>query len=177
VNLNAELLHMLDEEELYWYRGCNETWLLKGDNNTSFFHRVASGQRRKQTIFSLQDGSTTIKGNDNHLAHATQYYKVLFGPGDGNAFEPDLDLWTAEVLVNEQEKFDLTKPFSKEEIQNALLQMENNKATSHDGLPIKFYQACWPVIKGDMLKLFDGFYLGHMDIKSKLWHYYPSPKN
>jgi hypothetical protein len=37
VALNVELLHILDEEELYWYRRCHETWLLKRDNNTSFF--------------------------------------------------------------------------------------------------------------------------------------------
>jgi hypothetical protein len=71
VALNVELLHILDEEELYWYRRFHETWLLKGDNNTSFFHKIASGQRRKQYIFSLQDGCTTIKGIDGLLNHAS----------------------------------------------------------------------------------------------------------
>jgi hypothetical protein len=92
VDLNAEFLRILDEEELYWYRRYNEIWLPTGDNNTSFFHRVASGKRIKHTLFSLQDGSTIIKGNENLLAHATQYYKALFGPGEGNAIDLDSDL-------------------------------------------------------------------------------------
>jgi hypothetical protein len=52
VALNVELLHILDEEELYWYRRCHEIWLLKGDNNTYYFHKIASGQR-KNNLFSL----------------------------------------------------------------------------------------------------------------------------
>jgi hypothetical protein len=34
INLKVELLNILDEEELFWYKRCHETWLLKGDNNT-----------------------------------------------------------------------------------------------------------------------------------------------
>jgi hypothetical protein len=51
-----------------------------------FFSSVASGRKRKQTIFSLSDGNNTIKGNENLLNHDTEYYKMLFGPGSGNVF-------------------------------------------------------------------------------------------
>jgi hypothetical protein len=44
--LMSKLLKMLEEEH-YWFKRCNESWLLKGDNNTKFFHRVANGRRRK----------------------------------------------------------------------------------------------------------------------------------
>jgi hypothetical protein len=135
VALNVELLHILDEEELYWYRRCHETRLLKGDNNTSFFHKISSGQRRKQSIFSLQDGCTTIKANCL-LDHATQYYKNLFWPGGGNAFELSPGLWPAEACVNDQENVEMTRPFSEEEIKHALFQMDKNKAT---GFPIEFF--------------------------------------
>jgi hypothetical protein len=43
--------------------------------------------------------------------------------------------------------------------------MDKNKAARPDGFPIEFYQACWHVIKGDMIELFEDFFLGHMDIK------------
>jgi hypothetical protein len=35
--LKTELLQILDEEELFWFKRCHETWLLKGDGNTEFF--------------------------------------------------------------------------------------------------------------------------------------------
>lgn len=48
--LKAELMKILDNEELYWYKRCHETCLLKGDNNTEFFHKVANGRKRKQSF-------------------------------------------------------------------------------------------------------------------------------
>jgi hypothetical protein len=35
--LICENLKILQQEELYWYKRSHETWLLKGDCNTSFF--------------------------------------------------------------------------------------------------------------------------------------------
>jgi hypothetical protein len=58
--------------------------MLKGDNNTDCFHKVANGKKRKQTIFSLNDGDKRIVGDDDLLKHATKYYKKLFGQGSGN---------------------------------------------------------------------------------------------
>jgi hypothetical protein len=51
----GELMTILEEEELYWYKRENETWLYDGDNNTKYFHRIANGRRRKNTIFSLEN--------------------------------------------------------------------------------------------------------------------------
>jgi hypothetical protein len=113
----------------------------------------------------LQSGSVTIQGDEELLKHATSYYKDLFGPGDDNAIDVDPSLWSDESMVNEQEIFYLTKPFSEEEIKVALFQMDENKATSPDGLTIEFFQVCWHIIKNDMLELFVDFYLGNLDIK------------
>ena len=43
----SENLRLLKQEELYWYNRSHETWLLNGDLNTKYFHRVASGRKRK----------------------------------------------------------------------------------------------------------------------------------
>jgi len=51
--IQTELLRLSQEEEMYWYKRSNSKWLLEGDNNTAFFQRIANGQKRKSTIFSL----------------------------------------------------------------------------------------------------------------------------
>jgi hypothetical protein len=51
IELNVELLKILEEEGLYWFRKSHETWLLKEDLNIGFFHRVANGRKRKHTVF------------------------------------------------------------------------------------------------------------------------------
>jgi hypothetical protein len=94
-------MKILDEEEMYWYKRSHENWLLKGDNNTSFFHRIANGKKRKQTIYSLQDGDVNISGDENLLKHATEYYKCLFGPGTGDVLTLDPDLLPDEDRVTE----------------------------------------------------------------------------
>jgi len=44
----AEISRLMEEEELYWHKRSNNKWLLEGDLNTGFFHRVANGKRRKK---------------------------------------------------------------------------------------------------------------------------------
>jgi hypothetical protein len=46
---------------------------LKGDNNTEFFHRIANGKKRKQTLFFLMDGDIHVVGTDNLLKHASNF--------------------------------------------------------------------------------------------------------
>jgi hypothetical protein len=110
--------------------------LLKGDNNTEFFHRDANGKRRKQTIFTLKSGDRIVTGDDNLMTHATEYYKALFGPPGGGCLDLDQDLCPLEDNVTMKENSDLTKPFQEEEIMRALNQMERNKAAGPDGYPI-----------------------------------------
>ena len=51
---NAQLAHMLREEELKWYQHSNSQFILKGDSNIRYFHGVANGRHRKKLIHSLQ---------------------------------------------------------------------------------------------------------------------------
>jgi hypothetical protein len=116
--LREELLKINDEEESYWHKRCHETWLLKEDNNTEFFYRIANGRKRKQTIFYLQDGEETILGDENLLKHATAYYKDMFGPKIGDMLELDEDLCPDDQKVTTLENEELTSPFTEEEIKH-----------------------------------------------------------
>jgi mannosylglycoprotein endo-beta-mannosidase len=71
----------------------SEKWLLFGDNNSSYFHKIANGRKRKNTMYSLQNDGTLIQGTDSLLTHATSYYKSLFGAGEGNRLSLDPLIW------------------------------------------------------------------------------------
>jgi hypothetical protein len=113
----------------------------------------------------LESEYAVINGTEALLAHATNYYKSMFGPGDGNMFVLDPSIWREDECVNGMDNYELTKPFSEDEIKEALFQMEKNKAAGPDGLSIEFYQVCWNVVKKDIIDLFDDFYIGTLDIK------------
>lgn len=58
----------------------------------------------------------------------------------------------------------LTKPFSEEEIKEAIFSCYLEGAPGLDGLSFLFYQKFWDIIKKDILALFDDFYKGCLDI-------------
>lgn len=66
--------------------------------------------------------------------------------------------------MNEEENSLLTKPFFEEEIKHALFLMEKHKAPGPDTIPIEFYQACWDVIKYDIVELFGEFHKGELAV-------------
>lgn len=70
-SLLAELNIILTNEELFRLQQSRERWLLKGDQNTAYYHRIANGRKRKNTIHSFTDGDITIEGTKNLLTHAT----------------------------------------------------------------------------------------------------------
>jgi hypothetical protein len=70
---------MFTYEEHVWKQRCSEQWILKGDSNSSFFHSVAHGRRRKCNTFSLKTEEAEIAGPSKLRKHIEDYYKQLFG--------------------------------------------------------------------------------------------------
>jgi len=95
----SENLKSLEEEEMYWYERSHETWLLQGDNNTSYFHKCPNGRKRKNNIISLEKDGCMIEGDENLLKHASEYYSDLFGPPIEYNVQLDPTLWEGRVVV------------------------------------------------------------------------------
>ena len=112
----------------------------------------------------MEDEGRIIEGNAELLAHATKYYKTLFGPAEGNSFPLDPTLWNAKEKVSMEENDKLSSHFTEDEIKFALFSMEKNKAAGPDKIPIEFYQTCWDIIKGDIMELFEDFHKGKLDV-------------
>jgi hypothetical protein len=74
--LKERLVTLLREEEIKWYERVKVQNLLQGDDNTRFFHLIASNKRRKQRIFILEQEDGIIVG-DNELK---RYNKILQKP-------------------------------------------------------------------------------------------------
>jgi hypothetical protein len=103
---------MYEKEEDCWHQRSRDTWLVKGDNYTEYFHRIANGHRRKKTIFSLQDGPRTIQGTPDLPKHATVFYKNMFGAQVNAANRLMDDMWSDRDQLNEEDGIELDKPFN-----------------------------------------------------------------
>lgn len=53
---------------------------------------------------------------------------------------------------------DLERPFTKEEIKEAIFYMTKDKYLGPNGFSLLFYQECWDILKGDLLEVFEEFW-------------------
>lgn len=130
---------------------------IAGDLNTSYFHKIANGRKRKNLVHSLDDNGVLVEGTDNLLELATTYYKNLFGPAPGNMFPISPSLWSDDEILSDVDNEELVKPFSIEEVKAALFSMETNRDPDSDNVPSEFYQHCLDVVKNDIMRLFEYF--------------------
>ena len=147
----CENFKLLDLEETYQFERSHETWLLKGDNNTTYFHRCANGRKRKNTIISLEKDGICIEGDENLLKHASEYYSERFGPVPQYDIHLDPSIWNNSLKLFETDNEMLCQPFFESEIKVALFQMEKNKAPGPDKIPIDFFQKCWHIVNLNLI--------------------------
>ena len=55
-------------------------------------------------------------------------------------------------------------PFSKDEVWLASKGMNPTSAPGPDGLPVRFFQTFWNVLKPEVMDLFEEFYVGSIDL-------------
>lgn len=112
-------------------------------SNLEFYGLEKPGPVTVGKILSI----STVKGTEDLLKHATDFYKNLFGRSEVNDFNLDPGLWAEHENVNEQDNWALTKNFEEEEIKEALFDMEKNKEAGPDQIPIEFFQISWEIVK------------------------------
>jgi mannosylglycoprotein endo-beta-mannosidase len=117
-------MNLLEQKETYWRSRCHEQCLLKGDNNTNYFHKIANGRKRKNIMITLERNGELIEENENLLNHATEYYTELFGPKTDHDIHIEQSLWDELSHVSDEENHKLCKPFSESKIKEALFLME-----------------------------------------------------
>jgi hypothetical protein len=139
-------------------------WLLKGDNNTAFFHRVANGKKGRIQCFSYIIMIKLLKVMLPWWSMPLNFTKNFFGPSDSSDIHLDPDCWEQSKIVSEQENGELEKPFVVNEIKEVIFSMEKNTAPGPDHFPIEFYQHCWDFIKNDLVALFHDFHNLKLDI-------------
>ena len=60
--------------------------------------------------------------------------------------------------IGEDERLELERVFSKEEVVKVLQEMEGDKAPGPDGFTMAFFQKCWNIVEIDVMAFFDHFH-------------------
>jgi hypothetical protein len=164
-DLEAALETIYCHEEHHFKQLSGIKWTLKGDSNNRFFHGAANGRRKKCSIFFLEEEGVEIRDPWQIRTHVENYYKNLFGAEERGGISLGESFWDVSRTLTNDEADDLTKPFTIEEIEGALKDMDCSSAPGPDGLPVGFYRAFWTEIKPLMIEMFNNFHRGDFNLR------------
>jgi hypothetical protein len=163
-HLEDELMQILCAEEEYWRQRGRQNWLLHGDANTTYFHAIANGRRRKCAIRSLQSEEGEITGPAAIQEHIYKFYMGLMGTEDPKFISLRSNCWSGEEKVADEDNAALALSFSREELEEVLTGTKTATALGPDGFPVAFFKKNWVLLKDMVFQILNGFALGTMDV-------------
>lgn len=132
-------------------------FLAEGDANTKYFHLLARGRKRRNSIARLRDNNRNICSSHNDMEHAIlDHFSNVFGKA--SAAPVTVDYGALGITALDFAKLEL--PFSEDEVQAAVNDMPADRAPGPDGFTGAFYKAAWPVIKNDIMVALNGLFFG-----------------
>ena len=145
VQLRREPNVLLDKENRMWFQRSRALWLAEGDRNTKFFHGVATQRKRRNFIKGVRDRDGAWVTDEKAVADLfVDFYAWLFTTSNPTDLEKVLA--RVQSVVDDSMNATLTKPYVREEVDDAIKQMAPLKAPGPDGMPSIFYQNFWPDI-------------------------------
>ena len=127
----------------------------EGDNNTRFFHRVANSHRRTNYLRGIEVDGVLYEDEDEVRSKVVHFYQSLYT--ESNTWCPSMD-GLEFTSIEKDERLELERDFSKEEVVKVLQEMEGDKTPGPDGFTMDFFQKCWSVVEIDVMAFFDHFH-------------------
>ena len=128
---------LLYREEMMWLQRSRISWLREGDRNTGFFHRKATWRSKKNKIRRLiSEDNRYVENKGEMEAMATKFFQDLYMKDA--SIRPKSIASMIETRLTQDMNETLCKPFTDEEISDALFQIGPLKAPGPDGFPARF---------------------------------------
>jgi hypothetical protein len=132
----------------------------EGDAGTRFFHAHATIRHRQNTISSLQDSNGSIQQtHEEKAALLWNSFKERLGISEISQMLFNL----RDMLLPVDGLESLEAPFTKEEIDDIVAKLPNNKS---DGFTNKFIKGCWPLLAEDFYWLCNAFNESNVCLRS-----------
>jgi mannosylglycoprotein endo-beta-mannosidase len=161
VKLHLEKL--LQIECNYWRKRCTVRWVKVGEDNTKFFHAMATQRNRRNTISMIKDADGRVVNDHAEIAALLwSSYRDRMGNSEGINMQFDLPRLINRIQGLEE----ISQPFLQEEIELVLKQMPPDKSPGPDGFTGLFLKKCWPIIKQDFFKLVHDFHEGTLQLQN-----------
>uniref|UniRef100_A0A803PJ09 Reverse transcriptase domain-containing protein n=1 Tax=Cannabis sativa TaxID=3483 RepID=A0A803PJ09_CANSA len=154
--IKKELFKVIDQREAFWKQRSKQIWLKEGDQNSSYFHKMATTRKRQNNIERLKDDQGNWVDWDNGLQTVvTNYFNSLFQSANTSCQEV-IDCVRNSTPDGAHSKFRQT--VTEEEVKKTVFQMHPDKSLGPDGMTPAFYQKCWSIVGNDVVKVVKKFF-------------------
>lgn len=150
-----DLERILEMEEIMWRQKSKVQLLKEGDQNTKFFHKMASIRRSINHIHCLKIGDRTVENVDEIKTRLENFFMNQFT--EDKPMRPKVDGLSLPRFGEDQTAW-LERPFDEEEVIKAVWLLDGDKAQRPDGFTLAFYKVCWEVSKEDLMLVFQNFH-------------------
>lgn len=137
-------------EEDIWRQRARTKWELQGDRGTKYFHAIASGVKRSNTIAKIEHQGMLYSDQATKAKTFFNFFKELMGTPPPQM--PNIN-WT-NLYPSSNNLQSLAAPITSHEIEKAIKQWLNNKSPGPDGFPGEFYKHFLTVLLPDIHEVF-----------------------
>lgn len=159
--LLSEQESLLQKEEIFWQQPAKASWLHLSDQNTKFFHTMATLRRRRKAIYMIKDQFGNLLTEQCDIRQMiTNYFKTLVTSSrQSNMDVRDFDVISDLIpTLSVTDAADLCRTPTEEELRNVLFSFGPDKAPGPDGFTARFFKKCWGVLQNDLLRLVQSFF-------------------
>lgn len=114
------------------------------------FKKVASQNKCSNNLYGLWINGVWSHNQVDIRMEVESYYMNLFK--EEHPVRPLLDGMEFDCILD-QEKSCIERPSSEEEVHLCILGMKGDKAPVPNNFTISFFQRCWNIVKGDLIKV------------------------
>ena len=142
--MNNDLITLRKEVLMGAYIRSRAEWVEYGEKPSKYFLNLENKNRINKNIDEIKkDEHTTITEQSEILKNIKEFYESLYKKKE-HARPNQPDLAPDNNRLTDDEMTEIDQPLTKEELDNALKQMKNNKSPGMDGFSPEFYKKIWP---------------------------------
>ncbi|CAA7027691.1 unnamed protein product [Microthlaspi erraticum] len=149
--LHEKWSHLRDIEESYFKQKSRINWLKEGDQNTTYFQRIAQTRTSYNSIrsFRLPEGGI-LEDLIEMSHHAINHFKSILGPSilsPNKVQSPPTWIQSLSLFrCSPEQQQEIIKVPALEEIRKVMFRLNPNKSSGPDGLTSGFYKASWDIV-------------------------------
>jgi len=156
---------ILREQELAWRLRSRATWLKSGDSNTKYFHNLASLNRSKKSIWSIDSEERgTVRGIEEIKAEAVSFFKSQYKASSAlNLPDKITTAGLYPTYFSTEEVTEIYNPVTLSEIKDILIHFKRERSPGPDGWTTEFFIFFFDLVGEDLLQMVEDSRLkGHI---------------